>query len=579
MNKNITICFLLLILGFSVQAEDIAVWNLFGQSSAATATATTWNANLNSSNLITRGPTAVVSTGTNSFRSNGFKNDGISVDNSDYFQITLSVSAGNLLSLSTINANLSGTISYTAEPGVSSQFAYSLNGTDFTLIGSAQIISGNPQSLAEIDLSGITELQGIAPGTCVTLRYYASGQTATGGWGFNSRASTSNALTIGGTTTPPSTEPMITIDQSSLNFSKIIVNKVSSEKILTVSGSNLTDNVTVSTPAGFEISQTSGSGFGSGNIVLTPESGIIPATAIYIRFAPVLVQDYSGDITLSTAGAAAKNIAVTGTGLSTDYLSFVGFEDETMNGWSAYSVAGIQNWSIASAGANSSSKSAEMNGFGQTTIACNDWLISPAINLSPVTEGFYSLDFYSQYTYGSDNSELTLKYSSDYSGSGDPSTSTWTALNFTQPEGPDSWISSGNIDLSAITTFPVYFAYQYLGVNDNLRRWRIDEIAVKYNAGSAIDNHETIASSVLLSNYPNPFNPTTVISYKIISSGTVDLAVYNAKGELVQQLVNNFKTAGLHSVNFDAAGMNSGVYFYKLTTNGSAITNKMLLVK
>jgi hypothetical protein len=182
---------------------QIAAWDFtgVGSTSLPTYAATTFNSNLVSTsgaNNITRGATAAWSTGGNSFRTTGFKNEGISTSNSDYFQITLTAATGYTLSLSTIDARFAGTASFCISPGVSSQFAYSLDGSTFTLIGSSQATIGTPATMTQIDLTGVTSLQNVAAGTTITLRYYASGQTATGGWGFYSASAGTNGLAIGG---------------------------------------------------------------------------------------------------------------------------------------------------------------------------------------------------------------------------------------------------------------------------------------------------------------------------------------------------------------------------------------------
>ena len=179
----------------TVLATPIASWNFFGQSSPATLAATAFNANLVSAagaNTITRGSAAVSSTATNSFRTTGFQNNGIDTANTDYFQITLQPAAGYQTSLSAITANFVGTASYYVSPGVSSQFAYSLDGITFTLIGSPLVNSTIPLN-GTFDLSGVAALQNVPAGTTITLRYYASGQTTTGGWGFASAAATPTA--------------------------------------------------------------------------------------------------------------------------------------------------------------------------------------------------------------------------------------------------------------------------------------------------------------------------------------------------------------------------------------------------
>ncbi|MEP1306109.1 MAG: endonuclease [Balneola sp.] len=87
------------------------------------------------------------------------------------------------------------------------------------------------------------------------------------------------------------------------------------------------------------------------------------------------------------------------------------------------------------------------------------------------------------------------------------------------------------------------------------------------------------ASVVLDQNYPNPFNPSTVITYKLRSSQSVSLAVYDQLGRRVAQLVNGKQSNGTHQLTFDASGLSSGVYFYRLKTETSLITKKMLLIK
>ena len=81
-------------------------------------------------------------------------------------------------------------------------------------------------------------------------------------------------------------------------------------------------------------------------------------------------------------------------------------------------------------------------------------------------------------------------------------------------------------------------------------------------------------------NYPNPFNPTTNITYSIEKQGAVSLVVYNLLGNEIARLVDNqIQTVGNHTISFDASGLSSGVYFYKLQTNNTSVTKKMLLMK
>ena len=83
----------------------------------------------------------------------------------------------------------------------------------------------------------------------------------------------------------------------------------------------------------------------------------------------------------------------------------------------------------------------------------------------------------------------------------------------------------------------------------------------------------------LLQNYPNPFNPVTTIQFSIPQSGNVRLTVYNLLGEQVAELINGFKEAGIHTLNYNAENLNSGLYIYKIEANGVVQSKKMTLVK
>lgn len=80
-------------------------------------------------------------------------------------------------------------------------------------------------------------------------------------------------------------------------------------------------------------------------------------------------------------------------------------------------------------------------------------------------------------------------------------------------------------------------------------------------------------------NYPNPFNPTTKINYQLANNGFVSIKIYNIIGKEIAQLVNGVQQAGYYAVNFNAAGLSSGTYFYKLTTDKFSDVKKMVVVK
>ncbi len=83
----------------------------------------------------------------------------------------------------------------------------------------------------------------------------------------------------------------------------------------------------------------------------------------------------------------------------------------------------------------------------------------------------------------------------------------------------------------------------------------------------------------LSQNFPNPFNPSTVIRYHLGVSGRVELNIYNITGQLVDRLVSQTQAAGDHLVRFSASRLSSGVYFYRLKAGGKVLVKKMLLMK
>ncbi len=94
-----------------------------------------------------------------------------------------------------------------------------------------------------------------------------------------------------------------------------------------------------------------------------------------------------------------------------------------------------------------------------------------------------------------------------------------------------------------------------------------------------IANNQVPTSYELLQNYPNPFNPSTKIEYSIPEESFVQLKVYNLIGQEVATLVNQHQKAGTYRADFDAEGMQSGIYIARLTSNSFTRSVKMTLLK
>ncbi len=98
------------------------------------------------------------------------------------------------------------------------------------------------------------------------------------------------------------------------------------------------------------------------------------------------------------------------------------------------------------------------------------------------------------------------------------------------------------------------------------------------------DENLAISATIVLTNYPNPFNPETTISYTLPSAGSVSLDIYNSRGQLVRSLLQEEQPAGEYSLVWngkDGSGHSvaSGLYLCRIASNGTHVTRKMLLIK
>ena len=137
-----------------------------------------------------------------------------------------------------------------------------------------------------------------------------------------------------------------------------------------------------------------------------------------------------------------------------------------------------------------------------------------------------------------------------------------------------NWSSAndGLADTSVISLNVNQHGYLFAGTNEGLYKstTAVTRLSEKRNAPYSFS---------LFPNYPNPFNPSTHISYQLSVASVVTLKVYNILGCLVKILAEGKQNAGIHNVTFDAAGLPSGVYFYRLTSGSLVASKKMVLIK
>ncbi|MHB1688202.1 MAG: T9SS type A sorting domain-containing protein [Ignavibacteriaceae bacterium] len=153
------------------------------------------------------------------------------------------------------------------------------------------------------------------------------------------------------------------------------------------------------------------------------------------------------------------------------------------------------------------------------------------------------------------------------------------------------------ITLASLSAFdPGYRAKSEAALNELIQKYNssIDAGIIASLGGSVNSNLPKVSNQLAektqktsdqdslkfeLGNYPNPFNPTTIISYQLPKDGVVTIKVFDALGREVKTLVNEYKTHGKYSVSFDASKLASGVYFYQLRAGDFVSIKKMVLLK
>ena len=115
--------------------------------------------------------------------------------------------------------------------------------------------------------------------------------------------------------------------------------------------------------------------------------------------------------------------------------------------------------------------------------------------------------------------------------------------------------------------------------------WWLWATLAGWNETTSIDENPPLKNNIVLkNNYPNPFNPSTIINYQILENQArinnhVSLKIFNILGTEISTLVNNSQTAGNYEIVFNAENLPSGIYYYTLSTNNYTETKKMVFLK
>jgi hypothetical protein len=146
----------------------------------------------------------------------------------------------------------------------------------------------------------------------------------------------------------------------------------------------------------------------------------------------------------------------------------------------------------------------------------------------------------------------------------------------------DGWEKIGFLEGYGNSNSPKEYSFLDEGIYYGVYAYRLKQIdndgTFEYSKVIEVDMNAPIGYE-LNQNYPNPFNPETTIKFNIAKPGFVKLSLYNILGELKGTLVNEFKEAGIHTVNINASELSSGIYIYKLEIEDFVQMRKMTLIK
>jgi len=155
----------------------------------------------------------------------------------------------------------------------------------------------------------------------------------------------------------------------------------------------------------------------------------------------------------------------------------------------------------------------------------------------------------------------------------------------TKDDRGEEWERIGFVNGNGTTTHPQAYTFNDAYLVSGKYQYRLKQIDFDgtYSYSNIVEIEILNPNKFKLEqNFPNPFNPTTTISYQIPLSGNVSLKIYDVLGNEVITLVNEFKQAGSYDVTFDAAKKSlnaSSVYFYELKAGNFIQTRKMILLK
>lgn len=320
---------------------------------------------------------------------------------------------------------------------------------------------------------------------------------------------------------------------------------------------------------------------GSFNRWISPSASLLfPVGTSSTKYTPVVLSNISGTGTFSVSAVAGPHPNVLGTnvlqmywkltngGLTSADVTFNYLDADVVGNESNYVIGKYDgNWSFPGGFINPTTNQATI--LGVTTFS--DWSLGDQSAL-PV-----ELSSFSASVAGS-NVKLRWETATEVNNYGFEVERKVGSLQSTVGNYEKVGFVNGNGNSNS----PKNYSFEDKNVSAGKYSYRLKQIdndgQFEYSKSIEVE-FGTPKKFELSQNYPNPFNPTTTIRFDIPEPSNVKLTLFNILGQEIKTLVNEFKESGIHTLNFDASDLNSGMYIYKLEAGSFTQTRKMTLVK
>jgi hypothetical protein len=380
----------------------------------------------------------------------------------------------------------------------------------------------------------------------------------------------------------PSTVKRLTIN----NLSDVALNSNStvSGALNLINGNLLTGNYTImlgTSPTNLGTLNNS-SGKIVGNLVRfisnPGEPILFPVGVTSTKYTPVTLNNVSDSGTFSVLAVAGAHPNVLGTnvlqmywklangGLTSADITFNYLDADVVGNESNYVIGKYDgNWSFPSGNVNTTTNQATITGV----TSFSDWSLGDQSAL-PV-----ELSSFSASVIGS-NVKLSWKTETEVNNYG------FEVERYALSAERQAWNKIGFVNGNGNSNSPKNYSFVDDKVSAGKHTYRLKQIdndgLFEYSKTIEVD-FGAPKKFELSQNYPNPFNPLTTIRFSLPEAGNVRLTLFNILGQELQTLVNEFKESGVHTINFDASELNSGMYIYKIEAGTFSQTRKMTLIK